>query len=138
MDSSALGVAPPAPKPTPPSGTLGDAIPAAIDTAAIVPRDMTVRLVRADSAGWEIFLQGLYSFCLTIAGLFGGAWLADVQSGTSKFGFFEKVSFWVFTFLSVALVVAWIVLKVKQGKKVVKIPLHTLQAFEVAADKDDK
>ncbi len=52
-----------------------------VDTGAFIPRDMTVKLVRADSSNWEIFLSSFYSLTLTLFGIFLGV-LISVTNGS--------------------------------------------------------
>jgi hypothetical protein len=50
-----------------------------VDTGAFIPKDMTVKLVRADSSNWEIFLSSFYALSLTLFGIFFGVWISDTQ-----------------------------------------------------------
>jgi hypothetical protein len=101
------------------------------DTGALLPRDMTVRLVRADSAGWEIFLSALYSLVLAVFGVFLGAWVTDAQSQTPKFTFLEKFACITLGCIAVVLVGAWICLKIRQSRATLRVPLDVLKAFQV-------
>jgi hypothetical protein len=98
-----------------------------VDTGALIPKDMTVRLVRADSANWETFLSCLYSMLLTVFGLFLGAWVSDSQSTTPKFTLLEKIATVSFGLIALVLIAAWIFLKVRQHRRGIKIPYELLQ-----------
>jgi hypothetical protein len=50
-----------------------------INMGTVLPSDMTVKLVRADSANWEIFITSLYSLTLTFFGIFLGCWISDAN-----------------------------------------------------------
>jgi hypothetical protein len=101
-----------------------------VDTGALIPRDMTVRLVRADSANWEVFLQALYSLLLTFFGIFLGGWINDAGSSAPRFTGLEKTATVIFGVLALVLIGAWVVLKIKQHKKNVKIPYEILRSFQ--------
>jgi hypothetical protein len=100
------------------------------DTGALLPRDMTVRLVRADSAGWEIFLSALYSLVLAVFGVFLGAWITDAQSQTPRFTFFDKFACVIIGCIALVLAGAWVCLKIKQGRATLRVPLDLLKAFD--------
>lgn len=100
-----------------------------VDTGAFIPKDMTVKLIRADSSNWEIFLSSLYSLTLTLFGLFLGVWIFDVQQGSNSFGILDKIATLFFLFLSVLLIIVWIIIKVRQRKGGVKIPQDILNTF---------
>jgi len=100
-----------------------------VDTGAFIPKDMTVKLVRADSANWEIFLSSLYSLTLTLFGIFLGVWISDFEQGNNSFGVLEKTATLAFLILSIILIVVWILIKVKQRKSGVKIPQNLLNTL---------
>lgn len=100
-----------------------------VDTGAFIPRDMTVKLVRADSSNWEIFLSSFYSLTLTLFGIFLGVWISDVQEGANSFSILEKTATIFFFVISVILIIAWIFIKVRQRKGGVKIPQDILNTF---------
>lgn len=111
-----------------------------IDTGALLPRDMTVKLVRAESANWETFLQCMYSITLTLFGLFLGSWVSSSSSSIS-FTSLEVVATLSFGFLSLALIVIWVVIKIRQSKQGIKVPYDMLSQFsendtEQGASKD--
>lgn len=86
-------------------------------TGAVIPKDMTVKLVRADSANWEILLSSLYSLTLTFFGILLGAWLTDTEKNTQTFSLLEKVCTIFLLFISVVLIVIWVIIKIKQSRK---------------------
>ncbi len=98
-------------------------IEGSINTGAFIPKDMTVKLVRADSANLDFLLSTLYSLCLTFFGLFLGAWLTDANNFTNL----EKTATIILGLLSVVLVGVWISLKVRQQKSSVLIPYNTFK-----------
>ena len=49
------------------------------DVGALLPRDMTVKLVRAESANWETFLLCFYSLTLTLFGIFFGSRISSLH-----------------------------------------------------------
>lgn len=99
-----------------------------IDTGALLPKDMTVKLVRAESANWETFLQVLYSITLTLFGLFLGSWVSASNINVS-FTSLEVVATLSFGVLSVGLIVVWALLKIKQFRQGVIIPYEILNRF---------
>ena len=99
-----------------------------IDTGALLPKDMTVKLVRAESANWETFLQVLYSITLTLFGLFLGSWVS-ASSKNIKFTSLEVVATLSFGVLSSGLIIVWIILKVKQAIQGIKIPYDVINRF---------
>jgi len=101
-----------------------------ISTGAVIPCDMTVKLIRADSANWEIFITAFNSLTLTIFGIFLGVWISDSKQTIKTFSFLEKVATLFFLFISLVLIIIWIVMKINQSKKGVKIPQEFLNKFE--------
>ena len=116
-------------------------------TGAVVPQDLTVKFVRADSALWEVLLSVASSLFLTCFGLLLGAWISSksanesiaalqasaIQSGAiapsvlpEQFGVYAKASCILFGLLSLAALGIWGVLKVKQSRKGVVVPIDTL------------
>ena len=100
-----------------------------VDTGAIIPIDMTVKLVRADSSNWEMFLSSFYSLTLTLFGIFLGVWISDSQQGINSFSILEKVATIFFLVISVILIIVWVIIKVRQRKRGVKIPQNILNNF---------
>ena len=93
-------------------------------TGALLPRDMTVRLVRAETANWETFLSVLYSATLTLFGIFLGAGVAK-RSTQTPFSTLEWAATWAFLVLSVVLLFCWGAIKLRAQRNVLKIP-HSL------------
>jgi hypothetical protein len=105
-----------------------------IDTGALLPKDLTVRLARVESANAETFIQVLYSITLTLFGLFLGSWVSASDKHLS-FTSLEVVATVAFGALSLGLIVVWAVLKIRQAKKGVRIPYGVLARFgEEAAE----
>ncbi|MBN2891381.1 MAG: hypothetical protein JXL97_05915 [Bacteroidales bacterium] len=100
-----------------------------VNTGAFIPQDMTVKLVRADSSNWEIFLSSLYAITLTLFGIFLGVWISDVQQEINNFSILEKIATLFFLGLSILLITVWIIIKVNQRKGGVKIPQNLLDTF---------
>jgi len=90
-------------------------------TGAMIPSDMTVRLVRAESANWETLLSVLYSLCLTLFGVFAGSW-----SSSDSFSGLEKTATFGFLGLSLILIAIWATIKVRLQRGGVNVPLNTL------------
>ena len=103
--------------------------PTGFDTGAFLPKDMTVRLVRADAAGWEVFISLLYSIALMVFSLFLGSWVTTAQSPSGKFSALEKTSCISFGLLAVVLGGALIVLKKRQSKNSIKVPVDLLKTL---------
>jgi hypothetical protein len=103
---------------------------ARIDTGALIPRDMTVKLVRAEVANWETFLQCVYSITLTLFGLFLGALISTPDDGNqmSNLEITATISFGVISFCLICL---WIYLKVQQSNQGIKVPYEMLNQFAV-------
>jgi hypothetical protein len=95
-----------------------------IDTGALLPKDMTVKLVRAEAANWETFLQCLYSITLTLFGLFLGSWVSGTNS--TNFSNLEITATISFGIISSSLIAVWVILKIKQSKQGIKIPSEIL------------
>lgn len=98
-------------------------------TGALLPKDMTVKLVRAEAANWETFLSVLYSLTLTLFGLFLGAWVTTSSSGKSWTSL-EAVATVAFGMLSAGLVTAWVIIKVRQQRQGVVIPYEILSTYQ--------
>ena len=98
------------------------------NTGALIPRDMTVKLVRAETATWETFLSVLYSLTLTLFGLFLGAWVTSSSAGKSWTSL-EAVATISFGSLSVILIAAWAVIKVRQQRHGVVVPYEVLSTY---------
>jgi len=98
---------------------------------------MTVKLVRVDSSNWEIFLSSLYSMTLTLFGIFLGSWITDFQQGSNNFSILEKTATLFFLFLSIFLIILWVVIKIKQRKGGVKISQDILNTFGEEMKKGD-
>lgn len=129
-----------------PAGT-----PAGFNTGAFLPKDMTVRLVRADSAAWEIFLSVFWSITLTVFGIYLGAWISVSNQTTAAgatapvggsgtmpqnmpvnltqpvFDTLNKIACIGFGIVSLILLGAWVVLKIKQNSESLKVPLDVLK-----------
>lgn len=95
-------------------------------TGAVLPSDMRIRLIRADSSAFDTILTVLFSITLTLFGIFLGAWITD-STKLSPLGKLATVSFGL---LSLALIVWWIVIKVCQMKKGVTIPISLIESFK--------
>jgi len=94
-------------------------------TGAMIPSDMSVRLVRAESANWETFLSLMYSLCLTMAGIFAGSW-----ASTKDFSTLEKFATIGFFSIAGILILVWVRVKVRLQKGGVNIPMNALQTFK--------
>jgi hypothetical protein len=97
-----------------------------ISTGAFIPQDMTVKLVRADSANWEIFLSFLYSLTLTFFGIFMGAWISNKNVTTSL----EKTATISLGVISIILIFAWGSIKFKQKKSQIRISNKILESYK--------
>lgn len=99
------------------------------NTGALIPNDMTVKLVRADSANWETFVSVLYSVTLTLFGLFLGAWVTSPNTGKANtdFSSLEVTATLAFGGLSFVLILIWGYLKIKQQKEGVVISTEMLR-----------
>lgn len=102
----------------------------AINTGAMIPKDMTVRLVRADSANWEIFISLLYSLSLTFFGVFLGSWISDSAKEVPSFTNLEMISTIFLGLLSLILISVWGWLKYQQQKNCILIPHETLNMYK--------
>lgn len=100
-------------------------------TGALLPKDMTVKLVRAETANWETFLSVLYSLTLTLFGLFLGAWVTTSSAGKSWTSL-EAVATVAFGLLSAGLMTAWGVIKVRQQHQGVVVPYEILNTYQKA------
>ena len=100
-----------------------------VSTGALIPQDMTVKLVRAEAANWETFLSVLYSITLTLFGLFLGA-LVTTSSAGEKWSSLEAVATISFGILSAGLIAAWVFIKVRQQQQGVVIPYGVLNTYQ--------
>lgn len=98
-------------------------------TGAQIPRDMTVKLVRAEAATWETFLSVLYSITLTLFGLFLGAWVTSSSAG-KNWTSLEVVATISFGLLSAGLIIAWVVIKIRQQRHGVVVPYDVLNTYQ--------
>jgi len=103
---------------------------AGLQIGAVLPEDMTVKLVRAESADAEIFLSVLYTFVVGLFGIFLGGWIADSQQTQPVMAVWTKVACVMFGLISLVLVAAWFYIKIKQRRKTVKIPYQLLSNYE--------
>jgi len=99
-----------------------------MDVGVRLPKDMTVKLVRADSAGMEIFLSILYSLALMVFGVFWGA-LIDRPAGQRTT--LEISAVLIFGVLAGILLSALGVIKRNQRRSSVVIPTSALETFSV-------
>jgi len=104
-----------------------------IHTGALLPRDMTVKLVRAEAANWETFIQCLYSITLTLFGLFLGSWIST-NNTESDFTKLEVVATIAFGVISIGLIITWVTIKVKQSKQGIKIPNEALSQYSKSGE----
>ena len=98
-------------------------------TGALIPRDMTVKLVRAETANWETFLSIMFSITLTLFGLFLGAWVASA-SASKSWTSLEIVATISFGVLSAGLIIVWAVVKVRQQRQGVVVPYEVLSTYQ--------
>lgn len=98
-------------------------------TGAQIPQDMTVKLVRAETATWETFLSVLYSITLTLFGLFLGAWVTSSSAG-EDWTSLEVLATIAFGLLSMGLIVAWVVIKIRQQRHGVVVPYEVLNTYQ--------
>ena len=94
-------------------------------TGAVLPTDMRVRLIRADSSAFDTILTVLFSITLTLFGVFVGSWITD----PTQMPKLAKVATVAFGLLSVALIIWWVVIKVCQMKKGVTVPLGMIEGL---------
>lgn len=110
----------------PPSSPSG-----ACRTGAIIPEDMRVTLVRADSANLDTILSVFFSVIFGVFGIFLGALLTATTPATGL----EKLAIWGFGVLGVAILGWWIYNKVKQSSGGVTISLHSLSELTATKPK---
>ncbi len=97
-----------------------------INSGAIIPKDMTVKLVRSDSTIAEIIIATLYAITLTFFGIFLGAWISSQNS----FTILEKTATIVLGGFALIFIIIWIVLKFQQQKKGVLVSLNQLDLLK--------
>lgn len=95
----------------------------AFTSGALLPKDMSVTLVRADTATLENILAIIYSITLGLFGVFLGAGMAESQT---KFTALEQAATWVFGIASLGLAGGLIYLKIRQSRASVRVPYETL------------
>jgi hypothetical protein len=92
-------------------------------TGVMTPSDLTVRLVRSESASLETILSVLYSSFLGFFGVFLGTILQKQSQSTLM----EVVATFAFGLASVTLLIWWICVKVKQTKDNVLLPMDSIR-----------
>lgn len=95
-----------------------------IDTGVGIPKDMRVKLVRADSAILEIVISILYSVGLTISGIFIGVWGMN-ETHT----FLEKVGIGFTGVITLVLIAIFVFVKVIQLRSSVFVPNEFLEDY---------
>lgn len=94
-------------------------------TGAVLPKDMTVKLVRADQEIWDTFLSIGFSITLTLFGIFLGSWLS-MPEDLSKLELTAAVAFGC---ISLTLVGFWSRIKISRHKNEVIIPYELLNQY---------
>ncbi len=89
-----------------------------IATGAVLPIDLRIKLVRADSSIWDMFLSILFSITLTLFGVFLGACLTKEGSNpVQQITPLERTAMWFFGGISGVLIAAWGLIKYFQLRK---------------------
>lgn len=99
---------------------------------AILPKDMTVQLIRADSVMWETLIAFLNSISLSFFMLFLGEFTAKEHLFTRL----EIMSLWVLGGFTLILSIIWFALKIKQQKGGVTIPIEALRAYTTKTEEN--
>ena len=108
-------------------------------TGAVIPQDLTVKFVRADSALWEILLASASSLFLTLFGVFLGAWMSSapavpasqgVPAVAAAFGIYERIACFSFGGFAIIALGIWGVLKWKQCRAGVTVPIEAFSDKE--------
>ncbi len=100
-----------------------------INTGTMLPKDLTVKLVRADTSNWETFLSCLYSFTLTLFGLFLGTLISRDSSQLSNPSTLEIIATIVFGCLSLLLIGIWVCVKIRVQIGGVRMPHDVLDSL---------
>lgn len=98
---------------------------ASVQSGFILPCDIRVRLVRAESSGLDTILSLLYTSMFTVFGVFLGI-VTEKQQATSP----EIAATWVFGIFSVILLLWWVLTKIRQYEKGISLPSSILQGYE--------
>ncbi len=93
-----------------------------------LPQDMTVRLVRAENSNNDTILSILFSICLTVVGVFSGAFIS-YQTSATKPTLLEKISLVFVSILAAVFLILWIVNKCKMNKKSILVPITKYTKF---------
>lgn len=91
-----------------------------INTGAMMPKDMTVRLVRAEVSNLETLLQILYSITSALFFLFLGASINSTQ--TAPMSELERLSTFSFGAITAILLISLVVLRLKQTSNAIHVP----------------
>lgn len=103
-----------------------------IATGAVLPTDMRIKLVRADTTMWDMFLSIMFSITLTLFGVFLGANITKAASEpVQKITSLEMAATWFLGLFALILFIAWVVLKIGQLKKGFTIPLDKLNQLSI-------
>lgn len=108
-----------------------------VSTGTMLPKDLTVKLVRADTANWETFLSLLYSIMMTLFGVFLGSYLSNSDNPNSKFSTLEFTATISFGVLSLILIGVWVVIKVFQQRGSVRVSHSEFETIKDEAEPAD-
>jgi hypothetical protein len=95
---------------------------------AVLPRNMTVSLVRSDNANWETIISFLFSLFLSFFMLFLAEYLPVPATGSS-FSPLETLAIWILGIFTLIFLITWIILKIKQQQSGVIIPMGILEKY---------
>lgn len=98
-------------------------------SGARVPADMTVKLVRADSSVTEIIVTSIYTFTMTFAGIFVGAWITACTN-EQDVHWAIVLSTIVLFIISAGLIIWYVSLKRKQSNDSILLPSSTFEEYK--------
>jgi hypothetical protein len=102
-------------------------------TGAMLPQDMTVRLIRDDTSNLELLLSIGYSIFFTIWSGFFGAW---ISSSEESFPTSSRIAMWIFLAVAVVFLVMWIVMRITMRGRSIKMPIELLRGYQTPTDKE--
>jgi hypothetical protein len=91
-----------------------------IQTGAVLPTDMRIKLVRSDNSAFETSLTILFSITLTLFGVFLSPWITS----PTQMVLIAKIGTLGFGGLSVLLIIAWAIIKINNAKRGVTVPIN--------------
>jgi hypothetical protein len=102
-------------------------------TGAILPQDMTVRLIKEEASNFELFLSIGYSLFMTVWSGFFGAW---ISSPKESFPASSQIAMWIFLAIAVTFLVMWIIMRRTMHGRSIEMPIELLKSYQTPVNKE--